>query len=345
MNPSTNPSTILRPLERVGKPAAAAFAAAAVGVVASLLVALAADSAAGATGTCADKQIYPGDDLAAVAEGCGPGSTFYVNDGDYHVDRPIVVNSDDVWSGVYSDDSRPQVRTASARNVFDAWSSNGATIRGIAASGGQGVCKPECGRGFNGGTNLLLQNVRAYDNDNQGVGGQGPGLVIRDSELDHNGTPEYYNDPIYASAAGVKSVNSFAVYNSYIHDNAWNGVWCDLECDRFEVHDSRLVANGKSGVFYEVSAGGAVVEGNRFARNGQIGASINRPGAGLSVKSSRNLDAYGNTFAGNNINHGFRAGEDKRPPDLGNISFHDNTMNGDALRGCVITGVSCKNND
>jgi hypothetical protein len=87
------------------------------------------------------------------------------------------------------------------------------------------------------------------------------------------------------------------------------------------------------------------VEGNRFARNGHRGASTNRPGAGLSVTSSQNLDAYGNTFAGNNLTAGFQAIENSRRPDLGNISFHDNTMNGDALRGCAITGVSCKNND
>jgi hypothetical protein len=340
-----NPSTFLRPFG-VSKPAAAAFMAAAVGIVASLLVALAAGSAAGATGACAGKQIRPGDDLVAIAEGCGPGSTFYVNDGDYSVTQPISVESNDVWAGVYSDSSRPQVRGGATPQVFDAGSSNGATIRGLAISGADGTsaCRPTCGRGVHGGFNLLLEDVRLHENANQGAGGQHPGLVIRDSEIDHNGGPEFYKEPTYASAAGVKSVNSFAVYNSYVHDNAWNGVWCDLECDRFEVHDSRIVANGKHGVFFEVSSGPAVVEGNRFARNGQIASSMNRQAAGLSVTSSRNLDAYGNNFAGNNLTAGFRAMENSREPDLGGISFHDNTMNGDVLKGCATPGVSCKNN-
>ena len=339
-------SSILRPFGRVGKLAAVAFAAA-IGVVASLLVALAAGSAASATATCTGKQIHSGDDLVALARGCGPGSTFYVNGGSYSVAQPIPVESNDVWAGVYSDGTRPQVRGDATPQIFNAGSSNGATIRGLAISGGDGTlaCRPTCGRGVHGGFNLLLQNVRVYDNDNQGVAGQHPGLVIRDSELDHNGIPEFYQDATYAGAAGVKSVNSFAVYNSYVHDNAWNGVWCDLECGRFEVHDSRIVANGKHGVFFEMSSGPAVVEGNRFARNGKRVSLMNRQAAGLSVTSSRNLNAYGNTFAGNNHTAGFRAIENSRAPDLGGISFHDNTMNGDTRRGCATTGVTCKNNN
>jgi hypothetical protein len=107
-----NTSNISRPFGRAGKPTAVALTAAAIGVVAWLLVALAAGSAAGATGTCAGKNVYPGADLAAIAKGCGPGSTFYVNDGDYPVGQPIPVESNDVWAGVYSDTTRPQVRGA-----------------------------------------------------------------------------------------------------------------------------------------------------------------------------------------------------------------------------------------
>lgn len=341
-----NLSTVLRLFGRVGKPAAVAFTVVAV-AVASLLVALAAESAAGATGTCMGKQIHPGDDLAAIATQCGPGSTFYVNEGEYSVDQPISVESNDVWAGIYSDTTRPQVRGGDAPQVFDAGFSNGATIRGLAISGAEGTsaCRPACGRGVSGGSDLLLEDVRLYYNANQGAGGQLGGLVIRDSEIDHNGGAEFYKDPAYSTAAGVKSVNSFTVYDSYVHDNAWNGVWCDLDCGRFEVHDSRILDNGRHGVFFEVSSGPAVVEGNRFARNGRVASSIDRWGAGLAVASSRNLNAYGNTFAGNNLDYGFRALENSRVPDLGNISFHDNTMNGDALKGCATSRVTCRNND
>jgi hypothetical protein len=342
-----NQGTILRSFAWASKFAATAFAVVAIGASTSLLVALAVESAAGATGTCAGKKVYPGDDLVAIAKQCGPGSVFYVNDGNYSVDQSIAVDSNDVWAGVYSDGSRPQIRGVTTPQVFNVGSSDGATIGGLAISGADGTpaCRPTCGRGVHGGMNLTLKNVRLYENANQGAGGQHTGLVIRDSEIDHNGISEFYEDPTYASAAGVKSVNSFAVYNSFIHDNAWNGVWCDLECGTLEVHDSELVRNGKSGIFYEVTSGHAVIEGNYFAGNGKIASPMYRQPAGLSVTSSQNLNAYGNTFAGNNLNYGFWAIEDSRKPDLANIAFHDNTMNNDALRGCALSGVSCKNNN
>jgi hypothetical protein len=342
-----NHDTILRSFAWASKFAAMAFGVVAIGTATSLLVGLAVGSAAGATGTCTGKKVYPGDDLVAIAKQCGPGSIFYVNDGNYSVDHPISVDSNDVWAGVYSDDTRPQIRGGATPQIFDVGYSDGARIRNLAISGANGTpaCRPTCGRGVHGGMNLTLKNVRLYENANQGAGGQEAGLVIRNSEIDHNGTSEFYEDPTYASAAGVKSVNSFAVYDSSIHDNAWNGVWCDLECDTLEVHDSSLERNGKSGVFYEVTSGHAVIEGNYFAGNGKIASPMYRQPAGLSVTSSQNLNAYGNTFAGSNLNYGFWAIEDSRKPDLANIAFHDNTMNNDALRGCALSGVSCTNSN
>jgi hypothetical protein len=296
---------------------------------------------------CSGVQVSPGDDLAQVAASNAAGTTYCVRDGDYSVRSNIVVQSNDHFRGLYSDSTRPTIRTTTAKIIFSAAGSYGATISHLTVSGAVGdpSCRPTCGRGIHGGTNLTLNNIRVTNNANQGVGGQGPNLLIKNnSELDNNGTEEFYLNATYASAAGVKSVNSFAVYDSYIHDNAWNGVWCDLECNAFEVHDSSLVRNGKSGIFYEVSSGPAVIEGNYFAGNGKIASPMYRQPAGLSVTSSQNLNAYGNTFAGNNLNYGFWAIEDSRSPDLKNLTFHDNTMNDDTLRGCTISGASCTNN-
>jgi hypothetical protein len=266
------------------------------------------------------------------------------------------VQSSDVWQGVYSDATRPEVKTTTALFVFNAEGSTGATIRGLAVSGGQGPvgCKPKCGRGVHGGSNLLLDNIRAHHNANQGVGGQGDGLVIQNSELDNNGYGSnryFYDDSGTASAAGVKTINTLKVLNSYIHDNSWNGVWCDIDCDYMEVRDSRIVRNGKSGIFYEITSGFtspiSVVEGNIIQSNGDIAAPMNRQPAGLSVNSSTNLDVYGNTFGvpgDPNIEYGIWAIDDSRAFVTDNINFHDNIMNGDGLRGCDLPGVSCNNN-
>jgi hypothetical protein len=60
--------------------------------------------------------------------------------------------------------------------------------------------------------------------------------------------------------------------------------------------------------------------------------------------SSKNVDAYNNTF-GSNVGYGVEIDEDSRPPTMSNIKVHDNTMNGDSLKGCTLSGASCQNNN
>lgn len=301
----------------------------------------------------------PADNLVTLANNNAAGSEFCLQDGNYTAGANIPVQSGDVWRGIYSDGTRPEVSTTTAQLLFNAEGSTGATIRDLSISGGAGPvgCKPKCGRGVHGGANLLLDNVRVHNAANQGVGGQEDGLVIQNSELDNNGYGSdgyFYLDSSSASAAGVKTINTFKVLNSNVHDNSWNGVWCDLDCDYMEVRDSTIERNGKSGIFYEVTTGTtspeSVVEGNTIRDNGDVAAPMNRQPAGLSVNSSTNLDAFGNTF-GSNVQYGFWAIDDSRAPATSGISFHDNTMNGDGLRGCAgsgtgaLPGVTCSNNN
>ena len=206
---------------------------------------------------------------------------------------------------------------------------------------GDTSCQPACGRGISGGTNLTLDDIRATENANQGVGGTGANLVIRDSLFDSNGTRAFYAEGSYASSAGVKSVNSMFIYNSIAMDNAWVGFWCDLDCDAFEVHDSVASRNGKGGIFYEVSTGPAIIEGNIIQNNGYSDV-IRRPG-GLLMVSSQNANAYGNTFGSNN-EAGVRITDDERLPTVSNINIQRNSMKGDPLMGCDIQGVRCTSN-
>jgi hypothetical protein len=292
---------------------------------------------------CNGVQVSPGSNLTQVAAAHAAGTTYCIRDGDYFVTSKIVVQSNDIFEGIYSDSSRPSVRTTTAQEIFAATSSFGATISGLTMSGAVGdtSCQPACGRGISGGTNLTLDNVRATQNANQGVGGTGSNLVIRNSVFDFNGTRAFYADGTYASAAGVKSVNSMFIYNSRATDNAWVGFWCDLECNDFEVHDSVASRNGKGGIFYEVSTGPAVFEGNLLRENGY--SEIWRRPGGLLMVSSQNANAYGNTFGGN-YEAGIRITDDERSPSVSNIVMQKNTMKGDPLMGCAILGVSCMGN-
>jgi hypothetical protein len=277
-----------------------------------------------------------------------------VHDGTYKISNPVLVQSGDVFWGVYSDSSRPIVTTDTAPHVFDAGAgipgheddAVGATIKYLFISGavGSAQCEPNCGRGIGGGKNLTLDGVRLTGNENQGIGGTLPGLLVRNSTIDHNGSREFsYLDGGPSSTSGIKSVNSMTIVNSYIHNNWWNGVWCDEECGAFTVRDSRIMENGKAGISNEWSTGPALITGNTIKRNGW-NTQVTTRRAGLIIIDSAHVDVYNNTF-GANVRYGVEVADWlERPPNLSDVSIHDNTMNGDSIVGCSLSGVSCAGN-
>jgi hypothetical protein len=118
-------------------------------------------------------------------------------------------------------------------------------------------------------------------------------------------------------------------------------VWCDGDCNALTVKDSTITGNGKAGIHDEVSSGPAVISGNTIKGNGILGPADRH--AGLLIMSSKNVNAYNNTF-GSNVGYGVEIDEDRRRPRMRNVKVHDNTMNGDSLRGCKVRGVSCYGN-
>ena len=343
-----NPSAILRPFRRASKPFVLAFASlAALALVASSLAALAAQSAgAQDAGACVGRHVYPDQNLAEVAAASPKGTTFCIHDGTYSVSAPVRVEGTDRFVGLRDDPTRPAVVTTKARMVFDAGPSDGATIQGLRIGGAVGgdYCEPACGRGIQGGKNLTVVDARLTDNDNNGVGGTGPGLTVQNSRVDHNGSHSFsFLDGPPATAAGIKSSqSSLTVLNSRIDDNYWNGVWCDNDCDAVTVKGSTITGNGKAGIHDEISAGPAIFSGNTIRGNGHLAAANQH--AGLLVVSSSNVDAHSNTF-GESARHGVRIIEDSRTSGLSNVVVRDNAMNGDPLEGCELSGVSCQNND
>jgi Right handed beta helix region len=293
--------------------------------------------------SCTGKQIYAGANLVSLAANSPSGTTFCIHQGTYSVTQPISVTDGDRFIGVYQSLPRPIVKTTSARMVFNAGGSNQALISSLSVQGAVGdqSCQPNCGRGISGGYNLTVDNVRATLNKNQGIGGAGSGLLVKNSEIDHNGSSPFAQQGGKETAAGIKSANPMSIQNSYIHDNYWAGVWCDDNCGTLRVQGSRLIGNGKGGIHTEISVGPQIISGNTIQGNGHFESwSLE---AGLLINSVRDVDVYNNTF-GNNLDHGIRVVEDSRWPVTGNISVHDNTINGDLLNGCAISGVLCSLN-
>lgn len=312
-----------------------------------------------ATTDCASVQLREGDDLSLVADAHKAGTTFCINDGEYTVVRSVNVQSGDRFVGVYDDATRPVVRGVGAQTIFDTFGSNSATITGLQVQGaiGNEACSPNCGRGIGGGgTNLFVSDSRLTDNANQGIGGVGPGLLVVGTTLDNNGYDKTFTEETAGpvSAAGVKSVNSMVVRNSVVQQNRWAGVWCDIDCTRFEVHDSTIVGNGKVGVHDEISSGAAIVEGNVIRYNGNLAAAGSRR-ADLIVLNSKNLNVFGNTFGGRSAAALLVAFDKTRfmaePAGDGgftlkHINFHHNRLKGDTSVGCGLPNhrVDCYRN-
>jgi hypothetical protein len=317
----------------------------------SLMLMLVAGSACaqklrdGASGRCLGEDVYAGQDLVAVAEAARAGTNFCINDGDYSILSSIRVQDGDTFWGIYFDLTRPTLSTNQAEHIFHARGADHATIKNLTVKGAVGgaYCQPNCGRAIGGGgNNLTVENVHATENANQGIGGTGPGLVVKDSEIDNNGSDQFADGSGPVSSAGIKSVNSVTVNNSYIHDNHWSGVWCDIECNAFEVRNSTLVRNGKSGIHDEISSGPAIFSNNIIRNNGVHGRS-KRLG-GILIVGSSNVDASDNTFSGN-TQGAIQVFNDRRTPQVSGISIYNNTLYGNLLKGCDTKGVRCFNND
>jgi len=299
--------------------------------------------------TCAGKQVYPSQNLAAVAKGSGAGTTFCIHDGLYKVTESIVAQDGDHFIGLYQDDTRPAIETRTAKYVIDIGQEGNVadhvTVKNLSVSGAvhSNHCEPDCGRGIGGpGNYLYVENVRAHHNENQGIGGTGNGLRVIGSELDHNGSHDAA-DNSSRSAAGIKSINSMYVYNSYIHDNYWIGVWCDLSCGTFEVHDSTITANGKIGIHDEISSGPALFEGNRIQGNGYSESYDGKLQGGIMITSSRHVRTHHNTFV-NNAGPGVLVRQSSRGPRLRYVTIYDNVMQSDGIKGCGLAGVNCYRN-
>ncbi len=326
----------------------------AIGLSVVVLVGLAYVPRAEAAVSCSGKQVYPSQDLARIAASSPAGTTFCVRDGTYWVSEPVKVEGKDRFIGVYTDSTRPEVKTNKAEQVFTAFRSNGAVIEGLKISGAVGgnYCEPGCGLGIRGGSNLTVRDAWITGNKNAGIAGTKPGmLVVENSTIDRNGSYSFTKlDGGPSTSAGIKAFDSpLTVRNSKIADNYWNGVWCDGNCEQLTVEGSTVTGNGKAGIQDEISEGPALIRNNTIKGNGVLTGAKNN--VGLLISNSANVNAYGNTFGGNVDGYGVQVLEYPRSsaPDVKNIRIHDNIMNGDKIYsgnkiGCLIEGLTCSNN-
>src|ERR687897_3087175 len=245
----------------------------------SMAIGLGASFASAAT-RC-NPVLTPGENLARVAAHCPPSTTFTIKDGTYKLARAVIANSGDTFKGVYSDGTRPKIDANGALMAFNVGDTKGLTISGLSISGTGGGewCDPACGGAIKkDGRNLHVINVRLHHNPNQAIGNPGPGFLLKNSQIDHNGSASF-TEGSDSSAAGVKITRGPAtVRNNEVHHNYWHGIWCDEYAGSIVISGNVVHHNGKNGIRYEICRGPSKITNNRVFANGHLQRDIGSRG-------------------------------------------------------------------
>lgn len=277
----------------------------------------------------------PNPDLDALSTTQAADSKFCITQGTYMLSANVDVDAGDAFYGIRPNNGaqRPIVTTlgdigntsstyGGVDRMFPVEAITGVVIDGLqiekaqawktsAASG----CNPNCGRGISGGQNMIVNDVRLTHNESAGIGGSHSGTWdVTNSEVDNNGYGDngiYYAQDGEENAAGIKTASCDTCGNTFtnlnVHDNAWAGFWCDLNCGDFDIADSRIVRNGRVGIHFEVSdatsGDHAIFNHNIIQENGRGPrddfAQVWGHQAGIIIVNSGYADITNNTFGGN----------------------------------------------
>jgi hypothetical protein len=279
--------------------------------------------------------VAAGADLGEVVARHPAGTRFCLDAGTFATQDPIALESGDAVIG--EGPTETFVVAAGAPTVFDATHTTSVTIRDLDISGAAGAesCKPKCGRGISGGSELRILRARVHDNETAGIGGTDGPMTIRGSELFRNGSEALQG----CCAAGVKSANAFTITGSYIHDNVGVGIWCDVGCSGdFRAIDNVVTSNQRGGIRYETAFGPALIKANRVTANNLVGEAAH---GGIEINSSRDVLVTRNTLGGNLVAGIIVGGA--RSPGTSDVVISNNLLRGDVVAGCQ-QGVTCAAN-
>jgi parallel beta-helix repeat protein len=281
-----------------------------------------------------------------VAANSPPSTTVPIKDAPYKLSRAVNANSGDTFKGVYSDGTRPQIDANGAQIAFNVGDTKGVTISGLSISGTKGGewCDPECGGAIKkDARNLHVLNVRLHHNLNHAIGNPGPGFVLKNSEIDHNGSASFTKGGT-SSAAGVKITRGPATFrNNEVHHNYWHGIWCDEYAGSIEISGNVVHHNGQNGIRYEICRGPtSKITNNRVFGNGYLKKDIPEGRGGIVLVGAQGVDVANNIVKGNRW-PGIHARSSDRQRTSG-VSIHHNSLGNDTLRGCKLAGVVCRAN-
>jgi hypothetical protein len=289
--------------------------------------------------------LTPGENLARVAAHCPPSTTFTIKDGTYKLSRAVIANSGDTFKGIYSDKTRPKIDANGALMAFNVGDTKGVTISGLSISGTGGGewCEPACGGAIKkDGRNLHVINVRLHHNPNQAIGNPGPGFLLKNSEIDHNGSASFTNGG-NSSAAGIKLTKGPATFrNNKVNHNYWHGIWCDEYAGSIEISHNVVHHNGQNGIRYEICKGpSSKITNNRVFANGYHKKDKGSRD-GIVLVGAQGVGVANNILRGNR-GDGIQAKTADRQR-TNRVRIHHNSLGNDTLKGCKLAGVKCRAN-
>lgn len=290
---------------------------------------------------CSGVNLKPSDDIQGAIDGHPDNTTFCLAPGEYPISSNIEPKSGDGFIGAGMDatflmgDGAEIIIDANAADASDV-----AVARmDISGAEGDSSCKPECGTGFSGGVNNLVESVRLHDNPNHGIGGSESGLVVLDSILDHNGSDQF----VGCCSGGIKGGTGFTIIESQVYSNIGVGIWCDVGCDGgMKVYQNTVRDNTRDGIRYEISSDGAVIGRNRVTDNNT--SDVTGGHGGITSVGSANATITGNELGGNGV-AGVVITAARRRPKVADIDVGGNALNGDRVVGCSLSGVQCNQTD
>jgi parallel beta-helix repeat protein len=154
------------------------------------------------------------------------------------------------------------------------------------------------GQGINMVTGFKVIGNYIHHNQQYGIGGQGPGLVVEGNRISHNNTYGSKVNP-YQGAGGMKVANTkgMVIRDNCSHDNEGPGLWTDGDNIDVLYENNTVVDNAHAGIKHEVSCR-ATIRGNTAIGNG-----FDVPhwveGGGIVVLNSSNVTITGNIVRGN----------------------------------------------
>jgi hypothetical protein len=200
---------------------------------------------------------------------------------------------------------------------------------------------------WNHGSGFKLEGDRAaiiggHTHHNGRFGGSciGSNKTIDGVEFSYNNNLHFANsNGQYWGAGAIKCVRTtgLIVRNVYSHDNFSDGFWTDISNRGVLYENNTIVRNERFGILHEISCS-VEIRGNVLRDNAADG---------LFIHSSIDADVHHNTFGRNGDGAvEIRDNLTRRAECASNAGaygnrIHDNTLNGDAVKGCVAPRNQC----